>query len=47
MESYTDLDLHWQFVACFAESNSHNMLDIDQSFKCEYSSSDFNFIVSF
>ena len=28
------------------ESNSHDILDIDKSFKCEYSSN-FNFIISF
>ena len=27
--------------------NSHDMLHIDQSFKCEYASSNFNFINSF
>ena len=27
--------------------NSHDMLHIDQNFKCEYSSSNFNFINSF
>ena len=29
------------------ESNSLDMLHIDQRFKCEYSSSYFNFIISF
>ena len=29
------------------ESNLHEMLHTDQSFKCEYSSSNFNFIISF
>ena len=27
--------------------NSHDMLHIDQILKCEYSSSNFNFIISF
>ena len=29
------------------ESNSRDMLHIDQSFKCEYSSFNVNFIISF
>ena len=29
------------------KENSHDMLHIDQSFKCEYSSSNFDFIISF